>query len=316
MSEIGGRVVTAGLRARALAFGYRRRGRDLRVPWLSFGVLGVVAVCAVFAPLLAPYDPARLSLLDARLAPLSPGHLLGTDLLGRDILSRLIFGARSSATVATTALLAAVVVGALVGLIAGYAGATVDRIAMRVTDAVLGFPAILTAMLIVVVLGQGVQNVVLAVVLTTWPRFARMLRGEVLRYREREFVQFAKVSGVGSATILVRHILPNVASTLIVVSTLMIAEVILLEASLSFLGLGFPPGAPAWGIMVAEGREVLRQAWWLSVFPGLVITSVVVAINFVGDWLGDVLDPNRRATVVPGVEIAPLEPSSEAVPAT
>ena len=303
MRDIGGRVVSAGQRARAAAVGYQRQGKALRVPWISLTVFAVVVVCAVLAPQIAPFDPTDISLLDARQPPLSEGHPLGTDLLGRDMLSRLIFGARSSMTVAVTALLAAVIVGSFVGLIAGYAGGTVDRIAMRVTDAVLGFPAILTAMLIVVIFGQGLQNVVLAVVLTTWPRFARMLRGEVLRYREREFVLFARISGANDVTILVRHILPNLINTLLVVATLMMAEVILLEASLSFLGLGFPPGAPAWGIMVAEGREVLRQAWWLSLFPGLVITMVVVATNFLGDWLGDVLDPNRRQTVIPGLEL-------------
>jgi peptide/nickel transport system permease protein len=284
----------------------------LRIPWIPLGILAVVVLCALFAPFLAPHDPQDLSLIDSRLPPLSPGFPLGTDQLGRDILSRLIYGARSSMTVAVTALTAAVVVGSIVGLVAGYAGATIDRVAMRVTDAVLGFPAILTAMLIVVILGQGIQNVILAVVLTTWPRFARMLRGEVLRYRQQDFVLFARIAGVSSPMILLRHILPNVLNTLIVVSTLMIAEVVLLEASLSFLGLGFPPGAPAWGIMVAEGREVLRQAWWLSVFPGLVITCVVIATNFVGDWLGDVLDPNRRQTLVPGVEL----PAPGAEPAT
>jgi peptide/nickel transport system permease protein len=312
MSEIGGRVVSAGQRARVAALGYRRRGRMLHIPWIPLGILAVVVLCALFAPFLAPHDPQDLSLIDSRLPPLSPGFPLGTDQLGRDILSRLIYGARSSMTVAVTALTAAVVVGSIVGLVAGYAGATVDRIAMRVTDAVLGFPAILTAMLIVVILGQGIQNVILAVVLTTWPRFARMLRGEVLRYRQQDFVLFARIAGVSSPAILLRHILPNVLNTLIVVSTLMIAEVVLLEASLSFLGLGFPPGAPAWGIMVAEGREVLRQAWWLSVFPGLVITLVVIATNFVGDWLGDVLDPNRRQILVPGVEL----PAPGAEPAT
>lgn len=312
MKDIGGHVISAGERARAFAMGYRRRRRATGIPWIALTILATVAICAIFAPFLAPRDPADLSLLDSRKPPLSEGFLLGTDLLGRDILSRLIFGARSSMAVAVTALLASVAVGSAVGLVAGYVGGTVDRIAMRVTDAVLGFPAILTAMLIVVIFGQGLQNVVLAVVLTTWPRFARMLRGEVLRYREREFVLFAKVAGVSGPSILVRHILPNLMNTLIVVATLMLAEVILLEASLSFLGLGFPPGSPAWGIMVAEGREVLRQAWWVSLFPGLVITIVVVATNFFGDWLGDVLDPNRRQIVVPGVELPAAEAKAPA----
>jgi peptide/nickel transport system permease protein len=270
-------------------------------------ILAVVVLCAVFAPQLAPYDPRDINILDAREPPLTEGHLLGTDLLGRDMLSRLIFGARSSMTVSLTALGVAVAIGTLLGLIAGYVGGGVDRAIMRGTDAVLGFPAILSAMVIVAVLGQGLQNVVLAVVLTTWPRFSRMIRGEVLKLREREFVTFAKVTGIRSSVILRTHILPNVLSVLLIVATLMIAEVILLEAALSFLGLGFAPGDPAWGLMVSEGSQVLRQSWWVSVLPGVAITSVVIAMNYLGDWLGDVLDPNRRPMAVAGVEIPPIE---------
>jgi peptide/nickel transport system permease protein len=273
------------------------------VPWISGSILVLVLLCAVFASFVAPHDPRAIALGDARQPPLSPGHFLGTDLLGRDMLSRLIYGARDALVVSVLAISAAVGVGSVLGLVAGFVGGIVDRIIMRITDAVLAFPAILIAMLIVVILGQGFQNVLLAVVFTTWPRFARMLRGEVLKLRELEFVVFARVAGTPTHRILLRHIFPNVAPVLLVVATLMTAEVILLAASLSFLGLGYAPGDPAWGLMVSEGRAVLRQTWWLALFPGLAITVVVIAVNFVGDWLSERWDPQRRA-IVPSTQLS------------
>jgi peptide/nickel transport system permease protein len=276
----------------------------LQIPWISASVLLLVLVCAIFAPLLAPYDPTEISLLQARQPPFtSVAHPLGTDTLGRDMVSRLIYGARYTMSISIATLAVATIVGCVLGLVAGWMGGTGDRVIMRVTDAVLGFPSILSAMLVMVIFGQGVQNVVLAIAISTWPRIARMLRVEVLRYRERDFVLFAKIAGTSVPIILWRHLVPNVFGTMVVVVTITASQVILLEASLSFLGLGLPPGSPSWGIMVAEGRQGLRDTWWLSLFPGLAIASVVMGINFFGDWLRDILDPKLRRSIAPGVKL-------------
>ncbi len=219
---------------------------------------------------------------------------LGTDRLGRDMLSRLVYGARTSATISLVALGAGAVIGTVLGLIAGYKGGLVDTTIMRITDAAMGFPTILAAMIIVTILGAGVLNIILAIMVTVWARFSRMIRGEVLNVRNRDFVMVARITGVSGPVILWRHIFPNVLNTLLIIATLLVGQTILLEASLSFLGLGLEPGAAAWGLMVAEGRDVLIDMWWLALFPGLVITAVVMAFNYFGDWLRDTLDPKLR----------------------
>lgn len=273
----------------------QRQTGKLRLPWIPVVILAVLVVCAAFAPWVAPHDPTEINTFDAKLRPgQTLTHPLGTDTLGRDILSRLVYGARTSAIISLVALATGAFVGALLGLISGYKGGWVDALITRFADATLGFPSILVAMLIVVFLGVGIQNVILAVALTVWARFARMVRGDVLSMKERDFVTLARIAGVNTRVILWRHIFPNVANTLMVITSLQVGQVILLEASLSFLGLGLPPGAPAWGIMVAEGREVILDVWWLPLFPGLAITSVVLAFNFFGDWLRDTLDPKLR----------------------
>lgn len=280
---------------------YGRLGRTvlqakrLRLPWVPIVILTVLIVNAIFAPLLAPYDPTEISLMDTRIAPFKTmAHPLGTDMLGRDILSRLIFGARNSATISLSALAVGVTLGTTLGLIAAYAGKWVDTIIMRITDGLLGFPSILVAMIIVALMGTGIQNIVVAVAATTWPRFARMVRGEALSAKERDYVVMARIIGVPPRLIVWRHIFSSVANIVMIIASIMVAQVILLEATLSFLGLGFPPGAPAWGIMVAEGRQVILTAWWLSLLPGLVIMAVVMAFNYFGDWLRDTLDPKLR----------------------
>ena len=182
----------------------------------------------------------------------------------------------------------------MLGLISGYAGQWVDTIIMRIADATMGFPSILLAMIIVAILGQGLMPIIVAVAVSTWPRIARMIRGEVLAVKDQDFVILAKIAGVSPAVIIWRHVFPNVLNTLMVITSLSVAAVILTEASLSFLGLGLPPGDPAWGIMVAEGRQSLLRTWWISLFPGLIITIVVMAFNFFGDWLRDTLDPKLR----------------------
>jgi peptide/nickel transport system permease protein len=234
-------------------------------------------------------------MLDRRIAPFETlANPLGTDIMGRDMLSRLIYGARTSVFISLAALGTGAFVGSVLGLVAGYKGGWTDVLVMRSADAALGFPTILVAMIIVTFLGAGIENIILAVVITVWARFARMIRGDVLAIKELDFVTAAKIAGVSSPLIIARHIFPNTINTLMVITSLQVGQVILLEASLSFLGLGLPPGAPAWGIMVAEGRNVILEVWWLSLLPGLAITIVVLAFNFFGDWVRDTLDPKLR----------------------
>ena len=282
--------------------GLQRRWRqmqELRLPWIPIFVLMVLVVCAVFADLLAPYDPKEIDVLKGvqRVGPFQTSeNWLGVDMLGRDMLSRLIHGARISAFISLVSLGFGAAVGTAIGIASGYFGGKTDAFIMRLCDAVMGFPTILLALIIVAILGAGILNVILAIMATVWARFARQIRGEVLTLKERDFVTMAVVAGVPSHTIMARHIFPNVVNTVLIVVSLLVGQTILLEASLSFLGVGVPPGEPAWGIMVAEGRNNLINVWWLSLLPGLAITSVVIAMNLFGDWLRDTLDPKLRRT--------------------
>jgi peptide/nickel transport system permease protein len=273
----------------------RRQLREYRLPWVPIVVFAVLLVCAVFAPLLAPHDTDKLNILGSKIPPGETSeHLLGTDTLGRDLLSRLIYGARTTVLISLVALGTGGVVGTMLGLVSGYAGGWTDTIIMRLADAALGFPTILVALVIVVILGTGIGVIILAVALTVWARFARMIRGDVLAVKTQDFVTLARIDGVSPAILILKHIFPNVINTLMVITSLLVGQVILLEAALSYLGLGLPPGASSWGIMVAEGKEVIIDVWWLSLFPGLAITIVVLAFNFIGDWLRDTLDPKLR----------------------
>jgi peptide/nickel transport system permease protein len=273
----------------------RRQLREYQLPWVPIVVFAVLLVCAVFAPLLAPHDTDKLDILSSKIPPGETSeHLLGTDTLGRDLLSRLIYGARTTVVISLVALGTGGVVGTMLGLVSGYAGGWTDTIIMRLADAALGFPTILVALVIVVILGTGIGVIILAVALTVWARFARMIRGDVLAVKTQDFVTLARIDGVSPAILILKHIFPNVINTLMVITSLLVGQVILLEAALSYLGLGLPPGASSWGIMVAEGKEVIIDVWWLSLFPGLAITIVVLAFNFIGDWLRDTLDPKLR----------------------
>ena len=275
--------------------GIPRRARQARLPWIPLTIMVALLVCAVFAPLLAPHDPNEISIDNAELAPGDNlAYPLGTDILGQDILSRLIYGARTAVFISLIALGTGMAAGTILGLIAGFKTGWPDVLIMRASDAALGFPTILVAMIIVTILGAGIENIILAVALTVWARFARMIRGDVLSIKELDFVTFAKIAGLSTPMIIWRHIFPNTINTLMVITSLSVGQVILLEASLSFLGLGLPPGHPAWGIMVSEGRSVILDAWWLALFPGLAITAVVLAFNFFGDWMRDTLDPKLR----------------------
>ena len=266
-----------------------------KLPWIPIVILSILLVCSALAPQLSPHDPNDKDIINSRIPPgQNSEYLLGTDILGRDMLSRMIFGARTTVYISLVALATGAIVGTVLGLISGYLGGVIGAVIMRIADAVMGFPTILVALVIVVLLGQGTENIIIAVAVTVWARFARMIRGDTLSIRERDYVILARIAGVSPPVVIIRHVFPNVVNTLMVLTSIQVGQVILLEASLSFLGLGLAPGSPAWGIMVAEGRNVILDMWWLSLFPGVAITIVVMAFNFLGDWLRDYLDPKLR----------------------
>ena len=277
----------------------RTRGDLARMPWVSVVIITVMVLGALAAPLIAPHSPTEQSLPEKLLPPAweaggGRNHLLGTDVLGRDVLSRLIYGARVSLIVAAVALLAGGGIGLMVGIVSGYLGGRVDSFLMRVVDATLTFPTILIALLLAVSLGPGLRTISIAITVLIWARFARVVRGEVLAVKARDFVALARVHGCSHLRIMVVHIVPNVLNTFMVLLTLHIGFVIIVEASLSFLGAGIPPPTPSWGQMVADGRSHIASAWWLSVVPGAAIMLVVLAFNLFGDWLRDWLDPRLR----------------------
>jgi peptide/nickel transport system permease protein len=270
-----------------------------RVPVVPLTIITLMVLTALLANVLTPYSPVDISLPDRLRPPFweqggSLAHPLGTDPMGRDLLTRMIYGGRISLLVGLLGLLLGGGVGAVLGLIAGYAGGRVDAFLMRTTDTALSFPIILFAILLVVILGGSLFTVVLAVALVLWARFARVIRGEALSIRARDFVALARVAGSSPLRIIVVHLFPNVLNTLVVLLSLQVGWVIIVEASLSFLGAGVPPPTPTWGSMIAEGRDYIASAWWVSFFPGLAILVTVLAFNLFGDWLRDALDPTLR----------------------
>ena len=261
--------------------------------------MAVLVVCAIFAPLIAPHDPLIGDLRAPNTPPIwysegSAKYILGTDTLGRDVLSRAIFGARISLIIVSIVLSTGAVFGTTIGLLAGYYGGHVDEILMRFVDLTLAVPFILVALVVVIVLGQSLTIIIVLISILTWSGFSRQVRAEVLSLRTRDYVALAKVAGASDVMILYKHILPGVLNTVIVIATLNVANVILAEAVLSFLGVGVPPPTPAWGAMISDGRDFLGTAWWLAFFPGIAIFLTVVAFNFTGDWLRDKLDPRLR----------------------
>ena len=268
-------------------------------PLLPLLVVGLLVFCAIFAPLLSPHSPIEGSLGKRLIPPLgmegsSAEHVLGTDRLGRDTLSRLLYGAQISLAVSLVGILLTGVVGAAIGLLAGFWGAWVDTICMRLVDISLSLPGILMAVLLSVVFKPSFQNVVIVVIFLLWPSYARLVRGETLSLKQQEFVALARVAGCSSLTIMYRHLLPNLAPSILVLATLQVGFVIVLEASLSFIGVGIPPPTPSWGVMVADGRGLIEQAWWISILPGLAILVTVISLNILGDWVRDRLDPKLR----------------------
>ncbi|WP_293862953.1 ABC transporter permease [uncultured Alsobacter sp.] len=279
----------------------RRFLRKFLRSWLAaFGlaVVLLVVVGALTATWISPFDPAAQDILRRLLPPLSRSedglHLLGTDALGRDVLSRLIAGSRVSLLVGVLSVVVSGVIGVTFGLIAGYDDKRAGRVLMAITDVQLAIPFLVLAIAVVAVLGPSLFNLVMVLGLTNWVQYARIVRAEVLVLRNREFVLAARALGASTPRILLVHLLPNVTSSIIVVSSLQVAKMILFESSLSFLGLGVPSTIPTWGSMIADGRDYVAHAWWVAAIPGLAIFITVVAINLVGDRLRDMLDPRLK----------------------
>lgn len=279
----------------------RRLWRTLRRADATFAVAVLILMmfAAVSAPWLTQYDP-KASDLTARLQPPfwaaggSRAHLLGTDQLGRDVYARFIYGARISLIVGLSTVAISTALGAGAGLIAGYRGGRLDTALMRLADVQLAFPFLILAIAIAAVVGAGLLNVILILGVTGWVTFARLARGQVLSVKEKEYVEAARAVGAGETAVMHRHILPNILSPILVLATASVANNIVVEAALTFLGVGVQPDIPSWGNMLADSRDYLNVAWWMSVFPGAALTLVVLAINLLGDWLRDYLDPTLR----------------------
>jgi peptide/nickel transport system permease protein len=271
-----------------------------RIPIIPTTVLGLLVFCAIFAPWIAPHNPVAVDVMANLMPPVwheggSWSYILGTDTLGRDILSRIMYGTRLSLSMALLVILLGGSVGILLGMVSGYRGGLADAIIQRGVEAMLSLPSILVALVFVFTFGFGFINIVLILSPFVAANFARMVRAETLAIKERDYVAVAKVIGTSKLGIIFRHILPNVTNTAIVLATLEVGHLILVESSLSFLGVGIPPPNPAWGLMVAEGRQYIATAYWITLFPGLAIMATVLSLNLFGDWLRDALDPRRKS---------------------
>lgn len=275
----------------------RKRLRTLlRDKWATASVLFLLLIIlvAIFADLLVPDNINSPSFGSRLLPPLSEGHIAGTDQLGRDVFGRLLLGSRVSLIVGFGTVFFALLIGVPIGMMAGYFGGWFDTILMRLVDVQLSFPFILLALTINAIMGLGLRNILITLVIVGWIEYARIARGETLIVREREYIQAAHILGAREWVILLRHILPNITTPLIVIGTLQVARFIIAEASISFLGFGVQPPTPAWGSMVSDGLEYILSAWWLITFPGLMLALVALAVNITGDWLRDTLDPRIR----------------------
>ena len=265
-----------------------------KLAWVGLVLLGAIVFVAVFAPWLAPHDPLEQNLV-VRLEPPSAEFWLGTDSYGRDVLSRLIYGARISLFVGFVAILIAMLVGTVIGVLAGYIGGLFDQIVMGVLDVLLAFPTLLLGLMIAAMLGASLENLIIAIAVTEIAPFARVARAPTISLRQRDFVEASRSYGCGPFRIMFRHILPNMISDVVVMSSLWLASAIRTEASLSFIGLGVPPPAATWGGMIREGFENILDAWWLAVFPSMAILATVLALNLLGDALRDASDPRTRS---------------------
>jgi len=262
--------------------------------YLGGGVTLAVLLVAVLAPWLAPHDPLRADLVQSLRPPGTPGHWLGTDQLGRDVLARVLHGARLALFIGGCTVLLTAVVGGLLGLVAGFVERWPSAALMRIADVQLSFPFILLAMTINAIVGLGLRNIILSLSAAGWVVYARVVRGEVLSVKQREYVHAAAALGVGRVRLLFRHVLPNVAPSIVVVASLQFSQFVVAEAAISFLGFGVQPPTPAWGSMLSESRDFLYVAWWLAAFPGAALALTALGVNLLGDWLRDRLDPKLR----------------------
>ena len=270
-----------------------------RWPIIPALIIFTLIVCAIFADQIAPHDPYVNTLTDRNTAPFTTGasgqyYVLGSDFIGRDLLSRIIHGSRISAMVVLVSITVGVSVGTTCGLLAGYFGRHTDEIIMRIVDIWAALPFIMLALIVVSIFGQDLKILIALLALISWPGAVRLVRAQTLSLRESDYVHFARVAGASPTRILLRHILPGVINIVVVSATLGVGGIILTEATLSYLAVGIPPPTPAWGAMVANGREYIGDAWWLSAIPGMAIFLIVMAGNFVGDWMRDRWDPNLR----------------------
>ncbi len=270
-----------------------------RLPLFPSIILLIFVICGIFAPLLVPHDPIKTNIMVSLTPPFwqdggSTTYLLGTDQMGRDIFSRLISGARISLEVGFLVVFVTAALGTGLALISGFIGGWVGSLIMRITDMMLSLPYLLIAITMAAILGPSVNNVILVLAIIGWAQYTRVLHGEVIRIKERDFIRQAVVAGASKFRIMIRHVFPNIINTLLILATLQLGGVIITEASLSFIGVGVPPPYPAWGSMLAEGRQYITFAWWLCVWPGLAILLVVLSCNLLGDWLRVRLDPKFR----------------------
>ena len=264
------------------------------VPKFSFFYLTVIIIVTIFAPWIAPFDPIKTEPTNILQEPTWGEHLLGTDHLGRDILSRIIYGARISVVVGFMAVFISGALGTMIALLSGVARGWVDTLLMRITDGFLALPYLMVAVTVIAILGAGLWNVILVIALLRWMTYARIVRGEVLTLMQMDYIRLARVAGASNTRIIFRHVAPNVFNTLLVLGTLEVGLAIIAEASLSYLGLGIPRPQPSWGTMLAESQEWVFVAWWLPMVPGVAITLLVMSFNLMGDWLRDRTDPTRR----------------------
>lgn len=269
-------------------------------PVISVGFLLIICLAAIFADQLAPAHPTKVDFTYAYAPPAwlqggSIERIFGADQLGRDLLSRIMYGARISLIVGLGAVVTTAILGTAVGLIAGYFGGRVDNVISTIIDIKLSIPPILFLLLLALVIGRSVTGIIIALTVLGWTTYARMVRGQVMTVKERDFVALAKVAGSSPWRIMVIHILPNIVNSVLVLGTLSVGKFIVLESSLSFLGLGVQPPTPAWGVMIAESRNQLQLAWWTTIVPGIALVTLVLAANSLGDWLRDTLDPIKRA---------------------
>lgn len=277
-----------------LRWAVRHAGLIFACTFLVFFIL-----TAIFASLVSPHDPLTGNILDNLRPPGSVAqngstYLLGTDTVGRDVLSGIAHGARISLLVGLLSVVGAGLIGTVIGIVAGYTRGWTDEVVMRLVDIQLAFPFILLAIIIMFILGRGLANVIVVLIVATWPMYARVARAQALKLREVEFVQAARTIGANNWRIMFRHLLPNSLTPLIVVATFAVPQMIIFEAALSFLGVGLPPDIVSWGSMLASGRGQLEQAWWIATFPGLAIMFTVLSVNLIGDWLRDRFDPSLR----------------------